>query len=421
MAENRTLASKFVDPQLEFSLLAALAHTPERYWEIVDLVPPEALTETRRAFEKMAAAIERQERIPTVKDEPKEDLVEIAKKVGDLYQKRLLASLGETFMDELLRGAPPADLVSRLEYRLASVLQAIRDRRSAHTLTLYNLLPKALKQLEAGRIPLGDEGEHIAGLPTGLLRLDRLLGGLRPGLHLLVSEPGQGKTAFCLQIGLNMVRAGFPVLYLNFDDLSYKLAIRAVCQAAELDMDQLVQEEDQLLQLNVAAQKHGADFMKFHFLEGNGLLTVTQVKAKALQILRQQKAPCMLLVVDSFQRWAAGVGNDKDLWSNFCHLVSGLQELSRRLEIPLLVVSTENRPDQGSLNLKNCSGYGGLEHCADSVLFLSDAGKIRTAPPPLPAKAIDLHVEKNRYGETGRIELVLRPNIGQIREVARER
>lgn len=421
MAETRTLASKFTDIDLERSLLAAIAYEPDKYWEIIDILPPEALTETQRSFERLAAAIEQRQPLPTVKEKPQEEAVDLANKLADLYQKRLLANLGEAFMDDLLRGTPTVDLLGRLEYRLNNVQQAIRERRSGQVAGLYNLLPKALKGLETGRIVFDEEGTQGTGLPTGLPRLDKLLGGLKPGLHLLVAEPGQGKTSFCLQVALHVVQNGFPALFLTFQDLLSKLALKAICQAAELEMKKFTDEGEQLLQLNLAAQKHGQELMGLHFMEGTGRLTVSQVKAKILQLMKNRNAERSLIIVDHLQRWAAGKRDFNDLNSNTTALASELYELAFRLEIPILIISVQNKLDQGIAGIKNIVETGDLEYSADSVLVLSEAGKMRTAPPPLPAKAMDLLVEKNRYGDTGRIELVFRPNIGHFREVSREK
>ncbi len=43
---------------------------------------------------------------------------------------------------------------------------------------------------------------------TGLARLDRLLGGLDAGLHLLMGSPGAGKTALVLQIAQHLATIG---------------------------------------------------------------------------------------------------------------------------------------------------------------------------------------------------------------------
>ncbi len=50
------------------------------------------------------------------------------------------------------------------------------------------------------------------------------------------------------------------------------------------------------------------------------------------------------------------------------------------------------------------------------VLFLTEAQE-RFATPP--ARAVDLSVAKNRHGETGKVGLIFRPDLGTMREEAK--
>jgi replicative DNA helicase len=59
---------------------------------------------------------------------------------------------------------------------------------------------------------------------------------------------------------------------------------------------------------------------------------------------------------------------------------------------------------------------GDLEYSADTALFLVEADKPQPEPP---ARAVDLVVEKNRYGPKGRIPLIFRPELGVFREAER--
>ena len=59
---------------------------------------------------------------------------------------------------------------------------------------------------------------------------------------------------------------------------------------------------------------------------------------------------------------------------------------------------------------------GDLEYAADVVLFLTEAQE-RCATPP--ARAVDLTIGKNRHGDTGKIGLIFRPDLGTLREEAR--
>jgi replicative DNA helicase len=48
-------------------------------------------------------------------------------------------------------------------------------------------------------------------------------------------------------------------------------------------------------------------------------------------------------------------------------------------------------------------------------LFLTEAQECTATPP---ARAVELTVAKNRHGETGRVGLIFRPDLGTMREEA---
>jgi replicative DNA helicase len=56
---------------------------------------------------------------------------------------------------------------------------------------------------------------------------------------------------------------------------------------------------------------------------------------------------------------------------------------------------------------------GDLEYSADSALLLVQG---KGSPIP-PARAVSIKIAKNRFGDTGEVQLIFRPDIGVFREV----
>ena len=123
-----------------------------------------------------------------------------------------------------------------------------------------------------------------------------------------------------------------------------------------------------------------------------------------------------LIMVDYLQRWAAA---NKE-FCDFRHIVSGLvtelRELALRLECPVVVVSSQNRTGQGTSSLISLKESGDLEYAADTALFLVE-NKDRMAKQSW--RAIDLKIEKNRYGDKGIIHLMFNPELGLFFEEAK--
>jgi len=76
-------------------------------------------------------------------------------------------------------------------------------------------------------------------LSTGLPDVDRLTGGLYPGLHVVAAVTHVGKTAFCMAVGANVARAGGKVLFVSPEMTPTQLIERLVCAEARVDSDDL--------------------------------------------------------------------------------------------------------------------------------------------------------------------------------------
>ncbi|MCZ6895069.1 MAG: hypothetical protein O7H40_13620 [Gammaproteobacteria bacterium] len=123
-------------------------------------------------------------------------------------------------------------------------------------------------------------------------------------------------------------------------------------------------------------------------------------------------APRCLIIVDYLQRMAAGRRDYNDFRHVVTSLVTDLRELAQRLDSPVLCICSQNRPGQDTASLISLKESGDLEYSADTVMFLVSS-EINPLPP---ARAIKLKVAKNRFGDTGAIDLIFKPDIGVMHE-----
>ncbi len=83
--------------------------------------------------------------------------------------------------------------------------------------------------VNGGPIPIGDvESDHVERVSTGILEVDRVLGGgmVPNGYFLLGGDPGIGKSTLLLQIAAFVSRTG-PVLYITAEESKGQTRIRA--------------------------------------------------------------------------------------------------------------------------------------------------------------------------------------------------
>jgi replicative DNA helicase len=411
-----SLAHQFLNPNLEMSLLAAMVADPTMYWETLDLLPPGVLTVGQADYNTITAAVEAEKPVPPIDNlkevTPAPDPSLAARELANLYQKRLLAQMVQAFTEQLRGDSAANDLIAQTEVDLTRIQNAIREMRSGQAVSVTDLLPEVLKEMASRKEAVKEKGTAAVGLPTGIKKLDTFLGGLQEGVHILGAEPGMGKTTLTLQIA-SKVAERFPAIFVSFEETLNRLALKALCQQASLEMKRYADGYGEIEKLRQSVQEFGYRLKPLYLIEGTSRLTVAQLKAKGLQAMARHKADQCLIVIDYLQRWAASRGNFNDFRHVVGSLISELRELANRLHSPVLVISSQNRGGQGSGNLTSFKESGDLEYSADSALLLI---KGEGNPTP-PARPVSLKIAKNRFGDIGEIKLIFRPEIGKFGEV----
>lgn len=228
------------------------------------------------------------------------------------------------------------------------------------------------------------EGVSLAGLSTGIFKVDETLGGMKPGnLVILAGRPSMGKTAAGLWTALRAAQSGvgtyFVTLEMSEDELSRR-AISAVstqigCPIAYADM----QRPDQMGKREVDAMARAQVE-----LEGVPLVmaprhvrSVGRIMTDVRRVRRQLEArgnPLGLIVVDYLQLLRGDGARRESRVAEVSDISAALKGLAKEMDVPVLALSqlsrqVENREDKRPM-LSDLRESGSIEQDADAVIFV---------------------------------------------------
>ncbi len=324
------------DPGLESRLLASLNSDTWAEAQFANLnAAMFSSRECRALYEQMEQAAAKNDAFPKVDGEPVGDVGDAARRVVELYQRRLMAVALDYLKDGLSENRDVTDVISRVETALAAARLAAGDR-VGEARSFVELLPAIMANARAVAEARA-EGRPL-GLQTGIPKLDKLIGGLQTGLHVLAAEPGAGKTTLCLQWAREAAARGIPALFLTFDETPERLALKTLCAAAGLPQKQYAEGFGDLAKLDQARQEWAERLRALYFIEGAATMTVSQLRARTMQVMERHGAETAFVVVDYTQRWAGGrYQGGGEFRHDIGKLIGELRdELANPLRVPVL-------------------------------------------------------------------------------------
>ena len=271
-----------------------------------------------------------------------------------------------------------------------------------------------LSELVARDYERNDKNNHIADYPkTKFIRYDEITNGLRPAtLLILAARPAMGKTAFSLNIALNVAKQNKRVLIFSLEMGEEELYNRLLAAESEVELKNIQRShfdfnnKEMINRLLIARENLSTLEI---YIDASATPTITAIKNKA-RLLQRKYKNIDLIIIDYLQLISCTT-NKGNREQEISEISRGLKLLSKELNVPIIALSqlsrrVESREDKTPM-LSDLRESGSIEQDADQVMFLSSKDYYNNQKNPDEDNnklltRIELILAKNRSGSIGK-------------------
>lgn len=357
--------------------------------------------------------------VPNVRD--------YAQTIYDLHIRRQLIGLGEEVVNQAYE--PDIDLAPEAQIRAAEEKLYTLANEGNFKKDYEPFASIIDRTIDAAGKALNRD-THLTGVTSGLVDLDRMLGGLQPSdLLILAGRPAMGKTALATNIAFNAAakfaetggKEGAVVGFFSLEMSSEQLALRILSDQAEIPSEKIRRGEMRRADFPRLIEASQALRTLPMFVDDTAALTVSALRTRAMRLKRQHSLG--MIVVDYLQLMQGGGRNDNRV-QEISEISRGLKMIAKDLDVPVIALSqlsrqVEQREDKRP-QLADLRESGSIEQDADVVMFVyRDAYYVSKREPKegTPEHAewqaemdrvhnlADVIISKQRHGPTGTARL----------------
>jgi replicative DNA helicase len=318
-----------------------------------------------------------------------------ASSVVDRAQKRGLLAFAADVRDSV--GKTPHEAAELIDQASAALDKLGKSVVKSEPIRAAQGLADYINHLEALRA-----GE-IKSFPTGLVDLDRKLGGgFNAGdLIVVAGRPSMGKTAIALAVSSYAALRG-SALFLSLEMSNVQLQQRLAAAEGCIPMKALRCPHEMSDELWDRFTHATIQFNEMNlYLDFQAEMSLLDVRSKALA--NKRKRGLSLLVIDYLGLMKLGDEERQDL--KIATVTRGLKILAKELDCPIVLLAQLNRgvelrPNKRPM-MSDLKDSGSIEADADTILFLYRDEVYN--PDTMDRGKCEIIVAKQRQGETGTV------------------
>ncbi|TMV14771.1 replicative DNA helicase [Arenibacterium halophilum] len=307
-----------------------------------------------------------------------------AQMVYDLAIRRELIGLGREISEKAARvevSSEPREQIVEAEQMLYKLSEQGRAESG-----FQSFLSAVTEAVNVANAAYQREG-GLAGISTGLIDMDKKLGGLHPSdLLILAGRPSMGKTSLATNIAFNVAKAykrgmrpdgtegtieGGVVGFYSLEMSAEQLAARILSEASEVPSEQIRRGD-----MTEAEFRRFVDAAKALeacplYIDDTPALPISQLAARARRLKRTHGLD--VLIIDYLQLVRPASAKDSRV-NEVSEITQGMKAIAKELDIPVIALSqlsrqVESREDKRP-QLSDLRESGSIEQDADVVMFV---------------------------------------------------
>ncbi|WP_395463572.1 DnaB-like helicase C-terminal domain-containing protein [Wolbachia endosymbiont of Cantharis cryptica] len=247
---------------------------------------------------------------------------------------------------------------------------------------------------------------ELAGVTTGIPKLDDLTGGLKAGeLIVLAARTSIGKTSIALHMALQAAKLLGSEDYICFFSLEMsanQLIDRMISIEVNETMNNIIKKQDiELLHQGI----NQIVFLNI-LVDNSGNIDLKALREKISSVCEQYAIKCVYI---DYLQLLRGSRATENRTLEVTEISRTLKSIAKDLNIPIVALSqvsrkVEDRQDKRP-RLSDLRDSGTIEQDADMVFFLHRNNNDND---------LEINVAKNRCGPTGKITVPYKVNTGRI-------
>ena len=331
-------------------------------------------------------------------------LEEYIRLIKDKFLRRSLIKLGyEIINSSYVTNISLETILNNLETEMFNLTNEIKKQKMFSSAQLLNNIFSELKDKFLN--------PTMPGLISGFSSLDSLIQGFQKSdLIIIAGRPSMGKTAFSLNIALNVIKnTKLPILFFSLEMSKEQLMYRLLAIETKINQTSLkngtLSQNDWYKLTKIIKIISKLPF----FMDDSANLSIQDIRLKIKNIILEQ-TQIGLVIIDYLQLMQNFESKNENRVQELSKITRQLKNIAREFNIPVIALSqlsrnVENRVDQKPI-LSDLRESGSIEQDADLVLMLSKlkSNNFNNTNEFIPCLT-ELIVAKHRNGPIGNIKL----------------